>query len=314
MEMKFQNRTQTTYCSNLSIHCSNHPQKIKLRRIAEMHKPTILLRLLGFFAVFLSLSGILCAGTWHTDAKIAAEEAKKDEKMLLVFFYDDTSSISNDFEQKILADPALNDHLADFTLLRQPLPKEKEQNALYHKEMVGLPGLVIHDYNNKDTEHYGQVVSTFPFLKKKAYNLTEILTILDLPEGTLSQRTIIYAIRIHPDKPQSTNGEFNDYLSQEATSHSEYQAKVRQIGHQNWDSRFRRIISKMPNQHSASEVCAQSWPNENILEAAIGCVYCWRYSAGHWKGVSGKHPYYAYDMKKGSNGIWYATGIFAKKR
>ena len=58
------------------------------------------------------------------------------------------------------------------------------------------------------------------------------------------------------------------------------------------------------------EVVAESWPGESLLDAAIECVRCWRTSAGHWEGVSAPHAEYAYDMKLGSNGVWYATGIF----
>ncbi|MCX7429404.1 MAG: hypothetical protein NTW96_27740, partial [Planctomycetia bacterium] len=60
---------------------------------------------------------------------------------------------------------------------------------------------------------------------------------------------------------------------------------------------------------SAREVCAESWPGERLVEAAIECVRCWRLSSGHWNAVRSSQRVFGYDMKCGANGVWYATGI-----
>jgi hypothetical protein len=133
--------------------------------------------------------------------------------------------------------------------------------------------------------------------------------ILNLPPGTLTQRTIIFAVRIHPDKPASTDGEVLPVLLEEAQEHSQYQANIRQQGHQFWDSRFRRILARLPGGISPREVCAESWPGENLVEAAVECVRCWRTSSGHWSAVRAQQRFCGYDMKRGANGVWYATGI-----
>ena len=61
------------------------------------------------------------------------------------------------------------------------------------------------------------------------------------------------------------------------------------------------------------EVVAESWPHENLLDAAVDCVHSWRQSSGHWGAVKRNQPKFAYDMRRGSNGIWYATGIFGNR-
>ena len=114
--------------------------------------------------------------------------------------------------------------------------------------------------------------------------------ILDLPPGTLTQRTLIYAVRIHPDKPASTSGQSDADLLEEAQSHSQYQADIRLQGHHFWESRFHRIIARLPGGLTAREVCAESWPGDNLVEAAIECVRCWRLSDGHWSAVAGRQP------------------------
>ncbi|MCG8586150.1 MAG: hypothetical protein MI757_15690, partial [Pirellulales bacterium] len=85
-------------------------------------------------------------------------------------------------------------------------------------------------------------------------------------------------------------------------------------GHQRWDERFRSIKARISSDLVPVEVCAESWPGENLVEAAIECVYSWRRSDGHWRSVSAYHPIYGYDMARGTNGVWYATGVFGKYR
>jgi hypothetical protein len=62
----------------------------------------------------------------------------------------------------------------------------------------------------------------------------------------------------------------------------------------------------------ASEVCAESWENQDLLDSCVDCVASWRQSSGHWNAVRSPQAAYGYDIRRGSNGIWYATGIFMK--
>ena len=133
-----------------------------------------------------------------------------------------------------------------------------------------------------------------------------------LPPGTPTQLALISAIRTHPDAPTSTNGTFDPMLAKEAERHSLHQARIQRQGHHNWDQRFRRINAALPAGFTAIEVCAESWPGQTLAEAATECVNSWRQSPGHWKAVSEGYPLYGYDMKRGRNGIWYATGIFGQ--
>ena len=203
----------------------------------------------------------------------------------------------------------------DFDLTFPELEEEItliEHPAFY--EMLNTPGIAIIDFKNTDAKYYGDVVSVFPFLHKKPYTIKQTKAMLTLPPGTVTQRSVIFAVRIHPDNPKSTEGELNVRLVEEARSHSQYQADIRKQGHHNWSSRFQKINIELPTELWASEVCAESWPGQHLLESAIECVACWRYSEGHWSAVVAEHPYYGYDMKLGTNGIWYGTGVFGKWR
>jgi hypothetical protein len=100
-------------------------------------------------------------------------------------------------------------------------------------------------------------------------------------------------------------------LTRETENHAWHQASIGLQGHHNWNARFHAIGAELPGNLAAREVCAESWPGQSLLDAAEECVHSWRQSGGHWEAVSSRHTLYAFDMKRGPRGIWYATGIFA---
>lgn len=101
-------------------------------------------------------------------------------------------------------------------------------------------------------------------------------------------------------------GRFHSGLAGFAESHSQHQADIEKQGHHNWDTRFRQLLKKYG---VATEVCAESWPGQRLKEACDECVRCWSLTS-HWNVVSAKHTGYAYDIKRGANKVWYATGLF----
>ncbi|MEE8451403.1 MAG: hypothetical protein V3R99_05785 [Thermoguttaceae bacterium] len=255
---------------------------------------------------------------WHTDYGQAFAEARLEGKMLLLHFCELSDRLCEDFETGTLTDPMIASKLREYVCAKLPLDTKitidgKESTLLEHgvfREMLGRPGVAILDFVHREAPYHGCVVSTFPITDELSYPPERMAAILDLPPGTLTQRTLIYAVRIHPERPSSTEGRIDANLVKEAESHSRYQARIRLQGHHHWSTRFHRINAKLPGGLLACEVAAESWPGEKLVEAAIECVRCWRFSSGHWSAVSAHHDFYGYDMKRGSNGIWYATGIF----
>ncbi len=259
---------------------------------------------------------------WGTDYGEAMKVAEREGRMMLICFHEPgASEVCERFASEVLGHPKVLGPLKDYVTVRLPLDATiviggKEEPILRQpafREMLGRPGIAVVDFANQGTEHYGHVVSQFPFLGGRAYTVDQVSVMLSLPPGTLTQRTLIYAVRTHPDRPESTEGQFDPTLMREATAHSEHQARIRLQGHHNWERRFHRITALLPRGLLATEVCAESWPGESLLEAAIECVRSWRLSSGHWSAVRARHRVYGYDMRRGSNGVWYATGIFGRR-
>lgn len=179
-------------------------------------------------------------------------------------------------------------------------------------EMRRGPGVFVVDHTGGPLT--GRVVSILPRASGKYYRFSpsHIDQLASLPSGTLTQRSMILAVRIHPENPQSTFGTCHPTLCQEAAAHSAHQARIRTQGHHNWGTRSQRIVSNAGGAGSASEVCAESWENQDLLDSCVDCVASWRQSSGHWNAVRSPQSAYGYDIRRGSNGIWYATGIFLR--
>ena len=256
---------------------------------------------------------------WHDDYTVAYSEAKSAGKMLLIYFCKEgRNRARRRFESTSLSHPEIRNRLTRYVLAKLPLSATvtvvgKPIRLLDDPSFAmlrGRQGVAIIDLSDGSRQH-GFVVSQFPFPQGRWLRRDHFSVVLDLPLGSLTQRTLIYAVRTHPDRPAGTRGRLNSILAAEAASHSRYQARTGLLGHHRWEERFHRINARLPRGLMAQEVCAESWPGQDILEAARDCVNSWRQSPGHWDALSRRHPMFGCDMKLGRNGIWYATGLFA---
>lgn len=262
---------------------------------------------------------------WQPDYATATQVGAAEKKMVLVVFTDANSERSMiPAIEKQLADPKNAKAVAKHVLVKVPTSatitvKGRESRLLSHasfSELHGGPGLAVIDYAHEKTSHYKSVVTQLPFASGKYYRFSPayLPTVLTLPAGTLTQRSMIYCVRVHPEGPQSCCGANNPILADEAASHSQHQASIGSQGHHNWDSRFQRIRGRLFHYGAHGmprEVVAESWPNQSLMDSCADCVHSWRQSSGHWSAVSAPQGHYAYDIRRGSNGIWYGTGIFS---
>jgi len=270
------------------------------------------------------VSAALC---WHTDYAAACDEAQSEQKMLLVNFVPrGRSDAQRDLEKFLQEDAAVRTQLKDYILaripegdriggLRIPLRRKNRGRLIDDAAFVHLghkPGLALLDFQHTKESYYRDVVTALPFNDGKYYRWTNshLAVALGLPAGTITQRTLVWAVRIHPEEPQSTVGTMHPELVALATKHSAYQAEIGVQGHQNFETRAEKVRF-VTHSNEVGEVVAESWENQDLIDSSIDCVLSWRQSPGHWAGVSSRHRLYGYDIRKGTNGIWYGTGLFA---
>jgi hypothetical protein len=258
---------------------------------------------------------------WHTSYADAIREAKCARKMLVINFVPTNDSAAQKNFEKYLGDnEAFRKKLEGVVLARIAIDaKLTTGNATRRlvaddafQHLGRRPGFVILDFQHTDQPYYGRVVTALPFESGKYYRWenSHLVVALELPAGTITQRTMVWAVRTHPEAPQSTSGNQSPALAAAAMKQSAYQAKIGVQGHHNWETRFHQVRAQT-QAASANEVVAESWPNQDLIDSCIDCVKSWRHSSGHWSAVRKRHRLFGYDIRKGGNGIWYGTGIFA---
>lgn len=255
---------------------------------------------------------------WQHDYGDAMRIARAEGKMMFVWFQGKGNQVSERFEAVSLRDSKVRALLARYVSVKLPQDATitvdgEPLRLLDHpafQEMNHSPGIAIIDFENRESEHYGYVVTTLPFMTGKFYQFRpeHLAVVLDLPPGTLTQRTLVFAVRIHPERPASTRGAIDPTLVDEAKRHSSYQARIRVQGHHHWGQRFPRLARLLGL--APQEIVAESWPQEGLVDAAVDVVDSWHHSSGHWQAVYSPQKRFGYDMKKGANGVWYATGLF----
>ena len=259
---------------------------------------------------------------WSTDYSDGYRRARDGQKQLLIWFSNDhLVDAELEFAQRTAENEATQELLENYVTVRVSRSAEVEIDGksvwlFGHRsfsELLNQPGLAVIDLRDRSSAQFGQLVSLYPYRGGRPMDLNRLHIFLTLPDGTLTQRTMVFAVRTHREGPQSTHGSFHPYLAYEAHKHSAHQASLTRQGHHNWDRRFQWISSHLPNGLHAQEVCAEGWPWQGLIEAAEDCVHCWRQSPGHWSAVRAHQPLYGYDIQRGRNGVWYATGIFGRR-
>lgn len=261
---------------------------------------------------------------WRSNYRAALEEARVAGGMAFLWFVDPGDEQENESRQRellsrCLADPRELRFVPVRLTTDATLPATEETKAIRlldhpaFAEMLGRPGIAIIEMRDESSPHFHHVVSVYPFVRG-SISEQPLTAMLDLPAGSLTQRTLMWAVRTQSDQPASTSGEPSPLLMQEAADHSRHQASIGRQGHHRWEERFHSINEKLPADLVAQEICAESWPGQSLVEAAQECVHSWRQSSGHWDAVRARHPLFGYDMQRGAGGIWYATGIFGRRR
>jgi hypothetical protein len=227
----------------------------------------------------------------HHDYATAFQTARKSRKMLVV-----------DFGAKVDFSQIRQRALRGYVLCQVPVSATvqtedgTEVKLLDHPafaDLEGRPGVAIIDFKHAD--HRQMVVSVLP---ERHVNPEHVEALLRLPKGSLTQRTLVWALLIHPEQPQSVLGEAEPQLVAHAERHSTVQANENYQHH------------NLPIAIAVSEIVAESWPwNHNVVDAAIDIVHSWRQSPGHWGAACRAYQYFGYDMKWNGN-KWFATGVF----
>lgn len=257
--------------------------------------------------------------TWQDSYSKATDKAMAEKKDLVICFHE-RGELDEAFN-----DPEVKKKLENFVCLKLSVDHKIDDKRLLDydalEDMNGKPGLCVISYHDKKLPTFATAISCHPLTPSRyrwapSYGAKQIAITLDLPaHATLSQRSMIYAIRVHPEAPQSVFSTCHPAFLEHARQHSLRQAGAQRQHHADLGGVMSTLRGRVERGFGgAQEVVAESWGRfvggENVLEASFSCIDAWRGSPGHWGAVAGRHTYFGYDIARGSNGTWYATGIF----
>src|SRR5262245_16163360 len=165
------------------------------------------------------------APLWHEQYGEAMTTSIVQQRQLFIWFFDPQASPAHaQFEREVLAQPAIASALAErFVVAKLPLDArigwEADQPPLLaHASFAALKqrsGLAIVELSDPESPHYRHVVSVYPF-SRGTIEAAKLAVLLDLPRGSLTQRTLIFAVRTHPEQPASAASHLSSLLMQEA--------------------------------------------------------------------------------------------------
>ena len=210
-------------------------------------------------------SGLVClvcttalaaeGSSWLDDYGQAMKEAKQSKRMMLVYFHKDGVDVEKD---AFVPETGAGRRIAALggeacagagAVSKRSQVNGQEIQLIRHPVVcrtAGASGGGRHRFRGSESEYYGHVVSIYPLSLPGALTTKHLTALLSLPHGSLTQRTLILAVRIHPEGPASTDGTMLTTLAKESESHSRYQARITNQGHHNWESRFHRISGQLP--------------------------------------------------------------------
>lgn len=232
---------------------------------------------------------ISAAPSVHSDYAEAYRVASSESKMLLV-------GIGSTVDLAKLDEARLGDFVLCAVGKDATIETDGKQVKLSeHPSFSDMDGAGVAVIDFKHDEFRGEVVSVLPDRHASA---SRVNAVLELPAGSLTQRTLIWALRVHPEQPMSVWGTPAPELMAHAKNHSRVQASSNNQHH------------NLPVGIASSEIVAESWPwNNNVVDAAIDVVDSWRQSPGHWGAARRSWTNYGYDMKHNGS-KWFATGVF----
>jgi hypothetical protein len=258
---------------------------------------------------------------WHTNYSAAYKQARDEQKMMFILFRDEQKPrIADIYENEVLASADLQDSLSEVVRVVLPLnverplriPEQPGLSLLSHPSfqyMYGRQGIAMIDLTDPESDLHGHVVSAHPFTPGKHYTVRGTRLVLGLPTGTVTQRALIYAVRLHPAAPVSTtDGKCHGYLCNQARQSSKLMATYESVGHHDWGTRYGAIAANTGK--SAQEVAAMGG-NVPLIDAAIIVVDQWYGSPAHWGIMNAPASIFGYDLVRAASGNWYGTGIFA---
>ncbi len=263
---------------------------------------------------------------WHSDYIAAYVEASQKKRYLLMLFRDaiaggePLASIDDVFA------PSMRPILEQFSRVELPLnavmPILADKNndsqkkglpnlLLKHRSFRHLgtqPGIAVVDLTNRSSPNYARVVTVLPLPESGQFQNGSLTLALNLPKGTISQRTLLFAIRSTVPDSSLSMREFNSTLVELAHRNSRYMSSAGQTGSFDQETRQQRIEQEFGPQAELKQLVFATDSEATIHEAALQAVTKWIETSESFDVLDAPATEMGMDMFQNfESGRWFVT-------
>lgn len=262
---------------------------------------------------------------WHQNYLDAYTEAAQQKRYLLMFFQEASVDSDSAVSTESVFAPGMRPMLEQFIRVELPLDATvpstdadfiEEQGdtsdlLLNHRSFRHLgvqPGLAIVDLTDPASSDHARVVSAVPLPKEGAFGDLDLKLVLELPKGSISQRTLLYMIRrAVPDSSMSMR-EFSPVLIELAHRNCRYMAHAERLG--SFDESFReaQVIRSFGPDSDLKQLLFATESKATIHDAAIQAVESWLQVSDSFDVLKKPAKAMGMDMfQADESGRWYVT-------
>jgi len=258
---------------------------------------------------------------WHQDYLAAYQQAIQDKQMLVMLFHDASNpdlseTRTSGFGAEDLQ-PLLDKHVrvslpinfvAPSTEPNVPATRLLEHRSFRH--LRGQAGVAIVDLTDAQGPNFGRVVSALPLPSDGRFSPEVLETLLQLPNGSIGQRSILLAVRTGVTGDNFTSGEAHSQLHQLANRNARLMAQAEQAGSYDQASRVTAIRESFGDGIQIGELLFATDGPTTVQEAAIQAVTKWMQSPEDRRVLTGSSFAYGIELfQSPTSQRWFATCI-----
>ena len=268
---------------------------------------------------------------WHEDYVSAYAEASQQKSFLLMLFRNPAERDQLEAADSPLGDPQLRPILEQFSRVELPvnaaIPATQGDASqddtipsllLQHRSFRHLhsrAGLAIVDLTDPESSNHARVVSVLPLPEEGRFDVNNLELLLTLPHGSISQRTLLFAVRrTVPDSSLSMR-EFAPTLTQFARRNCRYMAHREQSVPFEQDVRREAVASEFGPQAELRELVFATDTATTIHDAALQAVNEWMAAADSLETLTAPADAMGMELfQSPETGRWYATCLVVRHR
>ena len=242
---------------------------------------------------------------WHQDYLAAYQQAIQDKRMLVMLFRDSANPDSSESRTSGFGAEELQPLLDNYVRVSLPIsaiapssdPNTPSTRLIEHRSFRHLRGqasIAIVDLTDAQGPNYGRVVSALPLPADGRYSPEVLGNLLQLPTGSVGQRSIVLAVRTGLSGENFTSGEPSSQLQQLANRNARLMAQADQVGSYEQAQRVTSIRESFGDGVNIGELLFATEGTASVQEAAIQAVTKWMQSPEDRRVLT--QPSFAYEI------------------